>query len=266
MKTAHLSNRSILKITGPDGVQLLQGTTTQQIKAEEGQALYTAHLSPQGKFLFDFFVYPQQDESLWIDCAKEELMDLAKALHAYAVGLNVEFEDLSETHAIYAQWEKGPPAPQAIEDPRHPALGHRLVSRENVPTNATLAEYNAHRIYLGIPDGAVDAIKNKTLPAELGLEFLNGVSFSKGCYVGQEVTTRMHHRTKPKKRLYKITLQQPGPLAIGTPIVSEAAEAGFMLSNNGKEGLAIIREKFAAQPLAAAGNVCRATLPSYWPN
>lgn len=248
----HLKNRGVLGINGPDAAAFLQGAITQDIeKLSKTPLLYAAHLSPQGRFLYDFFI-TKQDDFILLDCAKNELMDLAKSLHQYAVGQNIEMHDLSDAFYVYAAFQA---FDGGIADPRHSGMGYRLVSKEKRAVADDFSAYEEKRVKLGIPDGSLDGLKGKTLTAELGLEYLNGVSFDKGCYVGQEMTARMHHRTKPKKTVFKIALadeQKPH----STLMVGEQ-EAGWIFSNAGRSAIAIVKERYADK----FSNISK---PSWW--
>ena len=249
-KTYHLTDRAILALKGADAKELLQGTITQDINLLDTQPLlYAAHLSPQGKALYDFFIYTV-DGTYYLDVHKPQLLDIAKALHKYCVGLKVDFDDLTDEVNIYATNQETP-----WPDPRLPDLGYRNYTPNTQKQAEPVESYHAKRINLGVPDIALDAPFGKTLPAELGLEDLNGVSFTKGCYVGQEVTARMHHKTTPKKRLYQTRVTSPLPpfTEIKTDTDSKAGWLGTMDLKT-QTGLCIISTRFKDATLTAEGS------------
>ncbi|MFZ2620182.1 MAG: hypothetical protein WAX89_04845, partial [Alphaproteobacteria bacterium] len=218
-----LPHRGLLGLTGPDASALLQGTCTQDVRLLESQPLlYAAHLTPQGRLMCDFLVF-QHNSMLVLDVATTHLLPLAKSLHRYSVGLQVELHDMS------ANWQQGLSAtatPHSYADPRHPQLPQRVYAPKTMAYtpqhDETLFWADFH---LGIADGVLDNPHGKALPAELGLD-KTAISFTKGCYVGQEVTARLHHKAKPTKQLYKCTYTNHAPT--GTPVMAAAVEAGWL--------------------------------------
>jgi hypothetical protein len=274
---AHLKSRGLLCLSGADAADFLQGVVTADVtKLMPNHSLYAAHLNPQGKFLFDFLVYKLNDLIL-LDCPNENIMPLAQALHKYSVGRAVEFHDLRDDYALYASFNGTVPdgAALAVADPRHAQLPKRVImpigAAGTVSGMALVSEqeYEKLRLELGIPEGKVDAFTGKTLPAELGLDFLNAVSFNKGCYVGQELTTRMKHRTTPKTRLFKVALTHSANTTLepGTPLTTEqGVEAGYLMSNDGKSGLALLKLRVLEKAKELHGNgfkVANYRLPSW---
>lgn len=262
--TSPLPDRALLAVTGPQALTFLNGVLTNDLtKLTPQNAMYAAHLTPQGRFLYDVFVLKAEGDTLWLDCHKESLLPLAKALHGLRTNEALTFDDLSDDYTLYAQWGNLPTKPlgqrwqegaiHAYADPRLANMGWRLIAPHNKPitTNASFDTYTAHRLTLAVPDGAYDALPGKTLPNELCLADLNGISYSKGCYVGQEVTARTHFRTPPKKRLMYVTFDGPAP-APGTELTANGKEAGHMGSHSGQQGLAVVRLN-EAQHLLHAG-------------
>ncbi len=288
-----LSNRGLLGISGADAQDFLQGVITSDLRrVAPSRAIYAAHLTPQGRFLFDFFVYDAaafadtpvaeklEEAEILIDCAYDERMELAQSLHRFAVGRKVDFHDLSDVFSVFATL----PGPETtvgvasetpghmqvdeqgiaiLTDPRTVAMGLRhLFPKASSKALASekagdMATYETHRLACGVADGRVDVLKNRTLANEFGLEALNGVSFDKGCYVGQELTARTKFRTEPKKKMMKVGLsgRENTPLPLATPIVASASEAGWLFTNDGTQGLAILRTRYVEEgaPLEAAG-------------
>ena len=238
--------RAILALRGKDAASFLQGVCTQDVRnLKEGTLLYGAHLTPQGKFLFDFFMQQKDDKEIWLDVAEKEMMPFAQALHKYATGQQVDFHDLSADFKVYADLDSE--HPEALPDPRHWSMGKRLyVTKEIIIETAdtSFEDYERARIALTLPDGSVDGFKAKTLPAELNFDDINGTSYTKGCYVGQEVTARVQHRGKVKKKLVTLTLkeQMDQPPTPGTAITNtEDLEVGHLFSCVGNRGLGIIK-------------------------
>ncbi|MDG1287142.1 MAG: hypothetical protein P8P30_06200 [Rickettsiales bacterium] len=243
-----LENRAILAIEGEDAFSFLQGLMTNDVKPlEQGdaQSIYSAMLTPQGKIRFDFFLF-KQDGHLLMDVAAASLEDIKKALKLYKLRAKVainEHPDLCvvaslSTHENYPQ------------DPRLPAMEHRgIASRASLIGEAFLpmSAYDAHRIACGVPDSS-DFIEDRAFVSEYGLEYLNGVSFTKGCYVGQEVVARTKHRGTVHKTIHYVEAASGEHLPeAGTPIIADDREIGQLRSSAQHQGLAIIRrDKLAA--------------------
>ncbi|MAI08808.1 MAG: hypothetical protein CMF61_07600 [Magnetococcales bacterium] len=249
----HLSDRALLGLKGNDTESFLQSVITNDIQRLKNEAcIYTAHLTTKGKFLFDFFI-SKKDDMFLIDCNKNELMPLAQSLHKYVVSKNVEFHDLSEDYKLISSdvaLDKNESDIQ-YQDPRLEALGFRCWVKELPESINPLENYTLKRLNLGIIDGAYDAIKEKTLINELNFESLNGVSFNKGCYVGQELTARTKFRTEPKKKIFKVKLS--GETEIGSVILCGKMDAGWMFTNKDGVGLALIRTRYINKDLTLGG-------------
>ncbi|MDD9912716.1 MAG: hypothetical protein OXR68_08235 [Alphaproteobacteria bacterium] len=240
----HLSNRGILALTGKDALDLLQGALTQDVrKLADTPLLYATHLTPQGKLVTDVFLW-QQDDALMLDVHVDMLMPLAQSLNRYCVGMDVEFEDLSADYCVCA--DISPTPTHGCSDPRHTALGSRFYATQ-CPSSSSLDVYEAYRISLGIPDVFVDFPNQNFLPAELGLHHLNAIDFDKGCYVGQEVTTRLHRRGTPKKALYVLDAVLA---SVGSPITLESGTTtGKVGATAGDKTLAALQIRSADKPL-----------------
>ncbi len=261
---AQLKSRAILAISGNNITEFLQGVCTSDInKLDKNTLGYGAHLNPQGRFLYDFFILKQNDKIL-LECNKHELMDLAKSLHKYTLNFSVEFDDMSDDYNIFAIF--GNESNEGYPDPRHKKLGNRIYLPKNKkPTTGKEKledAYEEYRINLCIPDGSKDAIKNRTFSAELGLEFLNGVSFDKGCYVGQELVARLHFRTEAKKRLYKISSKNK--ISTSMPIMFENSEVSKISSAYNNTGLAIINTRYANKKLSCNNEEINISAPDWW--
>ena len=256
-----LSTRGVIAISGEPARDFLQGLITNNIqRVSPTCAIYAALLTPQGRFLHDFFIVTHKDRLLF-DCKLERIPDLIKRLTMYRLRSKVDIADESEkwdVGVILAGDDAGelPPAGTAktcfdgvsYTDPRHAGMGERTIRQvdeddtfptETVQLENNRATYNALRISLGIPDTGTDLIADKSMPLESGFDELHGVDFEKGCYVGQEVTARMKHRNLVKKRLFPITYD--GSIAAGAAVKCGDVEAGDVRSAQKGRGIALLR-------------------------
>ncbi len=224
-----LTNRSVIKVTGDDRAEFLQGLITNDInKLSEQIALYAAILTAQGKYLFDFFLYKQND-AIYLDVATIRAADLIKKLSIYKLRSKVEIA-LAPEFKIYSDPHKG------LVDPRRAELGHRFLTTENLKQNGDMDEYERLRITLGVPDSA-DLIPDKSFIMQNNFEELNGVDFNKGCYVGQEVVARTKYKGNVSKKLYRASGEHALE-SFGTPIIVNGKTIGEMRSSIGNAGLA----------------------------
>ncbi|MFL5225859.1 MAG: YgfZ/GcvT domain-containing protein, partial [Microvirga sp.] len=231
MPTAHLSDRGVVRVSGADARPFLDGLVTCDLdKVGPDRPRFGALLTPQGKLLFDFLLFEAPQDAgggFYLDCLRFMAPDLAKRLGFYKLRAKVAVEDLSETLAVVAGWGDAPKPDDAIGlvggDPRLKALGWRaIVAAEDAAALASPAEgeaesrearpgegesatpghgaYHAHRVALGVPEGGKDFLFNDTFPHEALMDQLNGIDFDKGCYIGQEVVSRMQHRGTARTR------------------------------------------------------------------
>ena len=265
MSTAHftvLERRGVLAVTGPDAVTFLQGLVTADIgTASPQRGVYGAMLTPQGKFLHDFFVVAHGD-SLLIDCDAERAPDLLRRLTLHKLRAKVELADTTASWTVAAVFgesaasalglgpERGAAAPFgngiAMIDPRLAEIGARvLVPDMGALTAAGLTTapeeaYERLRITLGLPDGARDIAVERNGVLEAGFDELGGVAWEKGCFMGQEVTARTKYRGLVKKRLVPVTFDGPPPPA-ETPLTKDGRTVGELRSAVDGIGLAMIR-------------------------
>ena len=253
-----LPARGLIKIAGPDARDYLQGLVSQDMqRANAETAVYSAFLSPQGKFLFDFFVF-EMDGALVLDCEGERRSDLFKRLSMYKLRSDVELTDVTDAFQVYGVLDglgfdergqsKAFGTGVAYADPRLLDMGCRVV----LPTGDTSAladaglsaggfdDYEHRRIALGLADGSRDMMVDKALLLENGFEELDGVSFSKGCFMGQELTARTRYRGLVKKRLLPMKIDGDAPEP-GATFELDGREAGEMRSVSGDIGLALVR-------------------------
>ena len=251
-----LPDRAVVRITGADARAFLQGLLTNDIDAlSPAQPLYAGLLSPQGKALFDMLLFAD-DDAIFIDVAAARAEALVRRLSLYRLRKVVTI-----THtqlAVVAGWNDDETG--HTPDPRLPALGARWIA-EPGPINDT---YTAHRLAHGIPD-STDIGEDQLLWLETGADLLNGVSFTKGCYVGQENTARMHHRDKVRRRLVPLLIDgEPTETAVETAVLDATGRsAGTLRSQHGSIGIAHLRLEAAAGPLSIGGTVATALRPQW---
>jgi folate-binding protein YgfZ len=240
-----LSHRSLIRIAGPDRAAFLQGLVSNDVsKANAQQSIYAALLTPQGKFLHDLFIFADADSFL-IDCEAARAEDLLRRLDAYKLRSKVTFENLAGAFDILAVWGAPHLGPA---DPRLPELGARFfVKKASTILDVTLtdaAAYDEHRIKLGVADGSRDMEVEKSTLAEGNFDFLNGIDWKKGCYVGQELTARMHYRGLAKKRLFPVRIEGLVP-----PPGTGLGEDGALRSSRAFRGLALLRIEAVQQAI-----------------
>jgi folate-binding protein YgfZ len=257
-----LDRRAVLRVSGPEARKFLQGLITNDIgKTEGGKAIHAGLLSPQGKILFDFFVV-QDGEGFLIDVAGETAEELRQRLGFYRLRAQVEIAP-EPSRAVAAAWGGRPQVPDgaiAFADPRLEELGFRLLVASGTDAAALGCDpagedaYHARRIELGVPEGGRDYTYGDAYPHEALFDQLNGVDFAKGCYVGQEVVSRMEHRGTARKRIVRVEAALPLPAA-GTPIEAGGTSIGTLGSASGSSGLAMIRLDRAEAALGSGKEV-----------
>ncbi len=246
-----LENRSILRLTGKDTTDFLQGLITNDIKGiDTQQAIYAGLLTPQGKFLFDMIIV-QNNGDLFLDIEKSRKDDLFRRLMMYKLRADVNIIDESETLKVWAVFDhsntdtdNNDKAASSIiyDDPRSSRMGKRIISN-HAPAFTPMAyhEYEQQRLQNTIPDGSRDMKVEKYFWLETNAEALNGVDFDKGCYVGQELTARMKHRTTIKKSLITF-ISETDDLIADTSITNESGKTvGELHTVSGKIGIGYIR-------------------------
>jgi len=265
MKIAALPDRAVLEISGEDRVAFLQGLISNDVtKARADLAVWAALLTPQGKWLADFFVIATPD-ALLLDVEAAQLAMLITRLSRFRLRAKVALRDASADWRVHAAWGEGlPPEGLAARDPRLPEAGWRVLAGTILPSNASADEYAAHRLSLGLPDGSQDMEAEKSVLLEGGFDELHGISWTKGCYMGQELTARTRYRGLLKRRLVPVVIEGTAPER-GTPILTpDGAEAGEMRSSQGAQGLALLRlEWLAAGPLTSGGAKLKPQPPAW---
>ncbi len=251
---ALLEDRGVLRLAGEDARKFLQGLITSNIdRVRDGAAIHAGLLTPQGKILFDFFVVADGDDLL-LELARDKAAELAKRLGFYKLRAAVEIAE-QPSLAVAAVWGDAPPLPAVLyADPRLPELGFRAILPAGSGglgcTEASADDYHTRRIGLGVPEGGRDYAFGETFPHEALFDQLGGVDFTKGCFVGQEVVSRMEHRGTARRRL--VPVEGDGPLpAPGTSVEAGGAAIGMLGSASGTRGLAMLRLDRAEAALAA---------------
>lgn len=282
-----LPGRGVLTLDGPDMRAFLQGLVSNDVgRLAADRATYAALLTPQGKYLFDFLLYQAGDRIL-LETAGERLADLTRRLVMYRLRAQVGIE-VAPGHAVGVVFGKGAAALLGLPetegaareeeglvlavDPRAAALGVRLIgpdaavherlARLGVPEMQP-GSWERLRITQAAPDGTSDLVVERSTLLESNFEELNGVSFDKGCFIGQELTARMKHRGLVKKRLVPVRIEGPA-LEPGTPIMAGDREAGELRGSMGDLGLALLRLEHLASDGLTAGGARIVPAPPAW--
>ncbi len=287
-KYAILDTRGILTVGGADRRAFLQGLVSNDVeRIAADRAIWAAFLTPQGKYLHDFFMM-EIGETLYLDCeGGERLMDFGRRLNRYKLRAEIEF-GIADDYAVAVLFGDG--APEALGqpdepgaarildgggalymDPRLAAIGARAILPAGDAATvleglgfaaATAEDYDNARLALGLPDGSRDMVVEKSILLEANFEELNGVDWDKGCYMGQELTARTRYRGLVRKRLMPVAIEGDAPPP-GTPLMLGDKEAGEMRSSRGRLGIALIRleriEEAGEAPSLTAGDT-RVTL------
>ncbi|QQO13368.1 folate-binding protein YgfZ [Bradyrhizobium diazoefficiens] len=279
MKSAFLPDRGVIKVAGEDARNFLNGLITTDVdKLKPGLGRFGALLTPQGKIIVDFLITEApagHGGGFLIDCPKALADSLATKLKFYKLRAKVTVENLDL--GVLAAWD-GQPAAQpdlAFADPRNEALGTRILIPEDLKQKLSdligaelvdAAEYEAHRIALGVPRGGLDFMYSDAFPHETNMDRLAGVDFDKGCYVGQEVVSRMQHRGTARTRSVKVLLDDLSP-EVGVSVMAGDKQVGTMGSSAQGKGIALVRidrvadALDAGQPLTAGGLAVRLAEP-----
>ncbi|MCJ2125765.1 YgfZ/GcvT domain-containing protein [Methylobacterium sp. J-077] len=252
MPVALLPDRALVTVTGPDAAALLQGVLTCNVETlQEAEARLGALLAPQGKILFDFLISRIPD-GFRLDTAIDRAADLAKRLTLYRLRAQVAIA-VDPTVAVAASWAGASPAVETgtVADTRHVDLGARLYAAEGAfSAVAAEADYHRHRIELAVPEGGRDYAYGDAFPHEAMMDQLGGVDFKKGCYVGQEVVSRMQHRGTARTRILAAHYSGEAPPP-GTEITAGGKGLGTTGSAAGEHGLALVRLDRLADALGA---------------
>lgn len=262
MKAALLTDRGVLRVTGEPARQFLNNLVTSDIGTlAPATARYTALLSPQGKIVSDFFVVAAaaSEDGFYLDCPAGLAAELMQKLTFYRLRAKVTIEDSGL--AVLAAWDGDGHVARGIayRDPRLPELGLRVLVAPGAAKEAAAGlgatwveagDYDAHRIALGVPRGGVDFLYGDAFPHDADLDKLHGVDFRKGCFIGQEVVSRVEHRGTARNRIVPVAFDGPAPPA-ETSVTAGNKVVGTMGSSAGNLGLAMLRVDRVADAQAA---------------
>lgn len=226
-----MTKRRIVKLTGSDVVSFLQGLITNDVNHAANGLIYTAMLTPQGKYIADFFLL-QTDAGFLLDVADTHADALVARLNMYKLRADVTIAPTD----LHLHRDLGPAPDDGFDDPRSPELGWRAY--RDAPADDGDIDWTAIRVAEGIPETGIELTPDSFI-LEMDFERLHGVDFRKGCYVGQEVTARMKHKTELRKGLARVTVN--GPANVGAEITADGKAAGTLLSRAGDTALAYLR-------------------------
>lgn len=279
MKAALLPDRGVVKVAGAEARSFLNGLLTADLTQVTPQtAKFAALLTPQGKIIADCIVV-ENDGAFLLDCPLELAQTLADRLKFYRLRAKIEIENLSGQRAVAAVWDGKTTSSDAVvyADPRLAALGERIIVAADFAPRlaatigaepADAQAYEAHRIALGVPRGGPDFAYGDAFPHEADMDQLNGVDFDKGCYVGQEVVSRMEHRGTARNRVVPVAIGGDAP-ASGAPVMAGGKQIGVTGSAAGSRGLALLRldrvadAHAAGQPITAGHATLRPRKPDW---
>jgi tRNA-modifying protein YgfZ len=289
MQAALLPDRGVVKVVGDDARRFLNGLVTGDMtKVAPGKPCFAALLTPQGKIIADFIIaeaLAEEGGGFFLDCPRALAPALVEKLNFYKLRAKVICEDLSEVLGVMAVWRGVADSEYGLSypDPRLSALGSRIMLPPHLAAAAAADlgagfadadDYESHRIPLGVPRGGLDFIYGDTFPHEADMDQLNGVDFDKGCYIGQEVVSRVEHRASARSRVVPIAYDEFAPTS-GLPIMAGQKQVGTLGSTAKGRGLALMRLDRIADALAAkatleAGGIAvRPVKPSWakfdWP-
>jgi len=270
-----LETRGVLRVGGPEARTFLQGLITNNVeRVGADRAIYGALLTPQGKFLFDFFIVADGD-GLLLDTDAERAGDLLKRLKLYKLRAEVAIDDVSDAWRVLADLEDQAGEASAattgadeirFTDPRLPALGARILRRGAEVGAPQDALYDAHRLALGVPVAGADIHPEKSFALESNLDDLNAIDFQKGCYVGQEVTSRTKRRGAVRKRILIAETDESARLPAGAAVRAGTAALGEILSSAPGRALALTRIdrwRAATAPIDVDGAPARLVAPDW---
>jgi tRNA-modifying protein YgfZ len=259
---AELKSRGLVGVVGPEWRDFLQGLLSQDVETlRAGDLRFGALLTPQGKLLFDLFILGRED-GCWLDVAADRRDALIQRLTIYKLRAKVEITPVDA--AVWALWGGGETDWPA--DPRLAALGRRGYGAA-APADATVSDeaaYDAMRLALGVPDPAKDCPPETAYPIEANFDLLNGIDFQKGCFVGQETTSRMKRRGAIKSRMLPIDFEGPPP-AFGAEVLAGSLRAGEVHFGSGGRAMALLRlDRIEAAGLTVDDRAVTAETPAYF--
>jgi folate-binding protein YgfZ len=257
-RIARLDSRALIRVSGPDARPFLHNLLTQDVETlADGDLRFGALLSPPGRLLFDLFLFGE-DGAVVLDAAADRREALLQRLSMYRLRAQVTVE--ADDRPVFAAW--GDDLPDGfVTDPRAPGLGGRGLGGGRA-ANAGEDNWQAHRLSVGVPDPAADCPSDKTYVIEANFDLLNGVDFQKGCFIGQETTSRMKRRGAIKNRMLPITFDGPPPL-FGAEVLNGDLRAGEVLSGRDGTAMALLRLDRLEGALTVDGRTVTARIPAW---
>lgn len=256
MPIARLDSRALISIKGDEARPFLHNLLTQDVETlADGELRFGALLSPPGRLLFDLFILGQS-EGVALDVAADRRDALLQRLSLYR--LRAKIEIAADARPVFAAWPEAPAG--FIPDPRTPLMGSRLYGEAT--SDATQADYDAHRLSVGVPDPTADAPQDKTYPIEADFDLLNGIDFHKGCFIGQETTSRMKRRGTIKNRMMPLDFDGPPP-PFGAEVLKGELRAGEVLSGRDGSVMALLRVDRIDGDLIVDGRPMRVRRPAW---
>ena len=262
-RLARLEDRAVIAVTGPDARPFLNRLLTQEVEAMgDGELRYGALLTPQGRVLYDLFLWGEPD-GVRLDVHVDARDDLLRRLAMFRLRAAVEIAP--EATPVRALWGVETPPPGWRADPRLPQAGFRALGEGGAePQTAEAADYRVHRFALGLAETVADGLGDRAYATEANLDLLDGVDFSKGCFVGQETTSRMKRRGGVRSRVLPLRFGGEAP-APGTEVLAGDLRAGELVACNGEVALALLRLDRAVGVMTADRREATLSPPAWLP-
>lgn len=257
MPIARLDSRALIRVSGPDARPFLHNLLTQDVETlQPGELRFGALLSPPGRLLFDLFIWGEED-GVVLDVAADRRDALLQRLSMYRLRSQVDVMPMPD--AVFVAWGETPAG--FAPDPRLAELGGRRWGHQDEP-DAAEADWQAHRLALGAPDPAEDALMDKTYPIEANFDLLNGIDFKKGCFIGQETTSRMKRRGTIRNRMMAIAFEGPVPER-GAEVLNGELRAGQVMTGAEGRAIALMRLDRMEGALTVDGRPVRVERPDW---
>lgn len=259
MSIARLDSRALIRVTGPDARPFLHNLLTQDVETlAPGELRFGALLSPPGRLLFDLFLWGEEN-GVVLDVAAERREALVQRLSMYRLRSDVEIMPIPD--AVFVAWGETPEG--FVPDPRLAELGGRRWG-DQCEIDAAEADWQAHRLALGVPDPTADTLTDKTYPIEADFDLLNGIDFHKGCFIGQETTSRMKRRGAIRNRMMAVAFDGPAPER-GAEVLNGELRAGEVMSGGDGRAIALLRLDRLEGELSVDGRPVRVEKPGWIP-